>query len=86
MIASPLFSVDLQKAQLVERVLRRRGGIAEADKKRAADVESAALRQNFSSLDAALPAQLQSRVTFHSLPSKTKIKRITTTSPSPPPP
>ena len=85
MIAPPLFSVDLQKAQLVERVLRR-GGIAEADKKRVADVESAALRQNFSSLDAALPAQLQSRVIFHSLPSKTKIKRITTTSPSPPPP
>jgi hypothetical protein len=43
----------LQKAQLVERVLRR-GGIAEVDKKRAADVDSAALRQNFSSLDAAM--------------------------------
>jgi hypothetical protein len=41
----------LQKAQLVERVLRR-GGIAEVDKKRAADVDSAALRQNFSSLAA----------------------------------
>ncbi len=43
----------MQKAQLVERVLRR-GGIAEVDKKRAADVDSAALRQNFSSLDAAM--------------------------------
>jgi hypothetical protein len=32
----------------------RRGGIAEVDKKRAADVDSAALRQNFSSLDAAM--------------------------------